>query len=84
MNQAIIGSIVRWLGGLLSGTAIGVILASAGLFDPAVIADIVGKVSAVITSLGALGMLLWSIWQKIKAARKLNAAIIAPAAELPK
>jgi hypothetical protein len=32
----------------------------------------------------ALGTLVWSIYQKVKAAKKLNAAIVAPTAELPK
>jgi hypothetical protein len=84
MNSAILGTIIRWVGTLLAGTAIGVYLSAGGLLDPVVQADLIGKATAAFTSLAALFTVVWGIWQKIQAARKLNAAIVVPAAELPK
>ena len=79
MKAAIIGSIIRWLAGLISGTAIGAAMIAAGAFDQATIEAIINHVTTIVTSAVALGTLVWSIYQKVKAARKLNAA-----AELPK
>lgn len=84
MNAAIIGSIIRWVAALISGTAIGAALIAAGAFDQSTIEAIINHVTTIVTSAVALGTLVWSIYQKVKVAKKLNAAIVAPAAELPK
>jgi len=82
MNSIIVGSVIRWALGIISGTAIGAALMASGAFDQETINALISRVTDFAASATALGVLVWSIYQKIKAARALRAAIVAPARPL--
>lgn len=64
MNLALIGSVVRWVLTTLAGTGF-----AAAYLHGIDIGDATNVIVQFISALVALVTLIWSIWQKIKAAK---------------